>query len=260
MGSTLYSLTSKLCLKMVHPRRFELLTYSFGGCRSIQLSYGCSLLSVAEITPLDDTQSPHPQRTMTLMKILARCALLASPLLALSTLNLPAALAQAPVTDHGTSVNGKPLASPPAVAEVTLAGKALTIHYNTPSMRGRKIMGEVVPYGQVWRTGANPATSFVTAGDLMVGNLKVPAGAYTLYTLPAAPGTPWLLIINKQTGQWGTVYKPEMDLGRTPLMSSKLPSPQEVMSISFEHSTPTSTQLHIKWETTDEYVKVEAAK
>jgi hypothetical protein len=127
-------------------------------------------------------------------------------------------------------------------------------------MRGRKIMGGLVPYGQVWRTGANPATSFVTAGDIMVGTLKVPAGAYTLYSLPAAPGTPWLLIINKQTGQWGTVYKPEMDLGRTPMKSLPVSTPQEVMSISFEHTTPTSTQLHIKWETTDVYVPIVAAK
>jgi hypothetical protein len=244
----------------VHPRRFELLTYSFGGCRSIQLSYGCSLLSLAEISLADDTQPTLTQRTIFLMKTSPRCTLLAATLLATSC----AAIAQAPMapmSDHGTSVNGAPLASPAAAAAVTLAGKSIKISYNTPSLRGRHLGGpQIVPWGQVWRTGANPATSFVTAGDLMVGTLKVPAGAYTLYTLPAAPGTPWLLIINKQTGQWGTVYKPDMDLGRTPLMSSKLPASQEVMSISFEHTTPTSTQLHIKWETTDEYVKIEAAK
>jgi len=121
-------------------------------------------------------------------------------------------------------------------------------------------MGAVVPYGQIWRTGANPATSFVTAGNIKIGDLAVPAGSYTLYTLPAAPGTPWLLIINKQTGQWGTVYKPEMDLGRTPMHFDKLPAPQEVMSISFEKTVANSTELHVRWETTDEWVKVEAAK
>ena len=152
----------------------------------------------------------------------------------------------------------KPMPSPPAQAEVTLNGKAVTIHYNSPRMRGRKIMGELVPYGKVWRTGANPATGFVTDVDLMVGDLHVPAGKYTLYTLPAAPGTPWQLIINKQTGQWGTEYNQGQDLGRTPMQHSTLSSPQENMSISFEHTTKNSTQLHVRWETTDEWVKIEA--
>jgi hypothetical protein len=151
----------------------------------------------------------------------------------------------------------KKLASPPATAEVALDGKKITIHYNTPSMRGRKIMGGLVPYGQPWRTGANPATSFVTEAALKVGDLDVPAGAYTLYTLPAAPGTPWLLILNKQTGQWGTVYKSEQDLGRAPMQSATLPAPQEVMSISFEDVHGKHAQLHVRWETTDEWVSVE---
>jgi len=152
----------------------------------------------------------------------------------------------------------KPLPSPPAQADVTLDGKAITIHYNSPRMRGRKIMGELVPYGKVWRTGANPATSFVTEGNLRVGDLNVPAGKYTLYTLPAAPGSPWQLIINKQTGQWGTVYNQDQDLGRTPMHSATLPAPQEDRSISFEHTTKNSTELHVRWETTDEWVKIEA--
>ncbi len=162
----------------------------------------------------------------------------------------------APVTDHGKSVDGKPLASPPATASVILDGKSIVINYNTPSMRGRKIMGGLVPYGQVWRTGANPATSFVTAADLTIGTLKVPAGSYTLYTIPAEAPSSWILIINKQTGQWGTVYKPEMDLGRTEMKLSKLPAPQELMSLSFEKTTAHSTQLHMKWETTDAWVKI----
>lgn len=156
--------------------------------------------------------------------------------------------------------NAKPLLSPPAEASVTLDGKAITIHYNSPRMRGRKIMGELVPYGKVWRTGANPATSFITEANLKVGDLNVPAGKYTLYTLPAAPGTPWLLIINKQTGQWGTVYNQDQDLGRTPMHHATLPSPQEDMSISFEHTTHNTTELHVKWETTDEWVRIEAVR
>jgi len=150
----------------------------------------------------------------------------------------------------------KPLLSPPAVAEVKLDGHAVTIHYNTPFMRGRKIMGGLVPYGQVWRTGANPATSLVTTVNLKIGSAMVPAGAYTLYTLPSE-GT-WMLIINKQTGQWGTVYNQSQDLARVEMKKATLPEPQEKMSISFEHTHGKSTELHVRWETTDVSVPVVA--
>ncbi|HEY4009012.1 MAG TPA: DUF2911 domain-containing protein [Acidobacteriaceae bacterium] len=200
------------------------------------------------------------------MKTFCRSALSAALLagFAASFLHAPQARAQAepgsmPEMNGSHSQSAKPLASPAAEAHVTLDGKAITIHYNSPRMRNRKIMGELVPYGKVWRTGANPATSFVTDGDIKVGDLNVPAGKYTLYTLPAAPGSPWQLIINKQTGQWGTEYNQGQDLGRTPMHSSKLSSPQENMTISFEHTTKNSTELHVRWETTDQWVKIEAA-
>ncbi len=146
--------------------------------------------------------------------------------------------------------------SPPASAEVSLAGKTVKIDYSAPSVRGRKIMGGLVPYGQEWRTGANPATTLVTPVDLMIGTLKVPAGTYTLFTLPSA-GT-WQFIVSKKTGEWGIPYPKGFDLGRTPMMKKTLTSPQEVMSISFEHTEGKKTQLHIKWETTDVYVPVVA--
>ncbi len=151
---------------------------------------------------------------------------------------------------------GKPLPSPPAKAEVSLGGKDVSIVYNTPSMRGRKIMGGLVPYGKVWRTGANPATTLKTAANLKIGTATVPAGTYTLYTLPSA-GT-WKLIINKQTGQWGTDYDEKQDLARVDMKKSALPSPQEKMSISFENTHGNSTDLHVKWETTDVSVPVTA--
>jgi hypothetical protein len=151
---------------------------------------------------------------------------------------------------------GQALPSPAAVANVTLAGKTIKIDYNAPSMRGRKIMGGLVPYGEVWRTGANPATTLITAANLKIGTLDVPAGTYTIYTLPSA--SQWLLIVNKQTGQWGTVYNKDQDLGRTPMQSKTLSAPQEEMSITFENTSGNTTQLHIKWETTDEYVTVKA--
>ena len=191
------------------------------------------------------------------MRKLACCSAL---VLAFATLGASAQMGDMKMPAKQNAAPAAPLASPSAMAEATLNGAKITIHYNSPAMRGRAIMGGLVPYGQVWRTGANPATSFITTGNLKIGTLSVPAGNYTLYTLPAAPGTPWLLIINKETGQWGTVYKPEMDLGRTPLHFNKLPTPQESMTISFDKTTKQSTELHIKWDTTDESVKIESAK
>ena len=141
-------------------------------------------------------------------------------------------------------------------SNVTLNGKAVTIKYNSPRLKGRTIGGDIVPYGQVWRTGANPATTLVTAGNLKIGTLDVPAGTYTIYTLPSA--SKWLLIINKQTGQWGTEYSEAQDLGRTPMTSKPLASSQESMSISFENTKGSATELHVKWGTTDEYVTVKA--
>jgi hypothetical protein len=195
------------------------------------------------------------------MKMPLRSALAAALVAAsVSFFSLTPASAQGTQMPQKESGQNKPLLSPPAQADVTLDGNAVIVHYNSPRTRGRKIMGELVPYGKVWRTGANPATSFVTAGDLRIGDLHVPAGKYTLYTLPAAPGTPWQLILNKQTGQWGTVYNEDQDLGRTPMHSATLPSAQENMTISFEHTTKDSTELHVRWETTDEWVKIEAAR
>jgi hypothetical protein len=160
--------------------------------------------------------------------------------------------AQAPVQAK------KPLLSPPAKADVTLPSAAITIDYSTPSVRGRKIFGGLVPYGKVWRTGANPATTIKTTGDLMIGDLKVPAGTYTLYTLPTADS--WKLIVNKQTGQWGTVYNEPQDLGRTPMTVGSTPSPVEKMVIDFEKTAGDLTELHIKWADVDASVKITAGK
>jgi hypothetical protein len=146
--------------------------------------------------------------------------------------------------------------SPPQTADVSLNGKAVTVKYGAPSMRGRKIVGELVPYDKVWRTGANESTSFVTEGNVKIGGTSVPAGSYTLYTLPGS--SQWMLIVNKQTGQWGTKYDQSKDLARIPMKSGKLSSPQETMSITFENTHGSSTELHVKWENTDESVTVTA--
>ena len=178
----------------------------------------------------------------------AACSLL----LATAALAMPA-LGCSP-QDSMKPASDKPLASPAATATASLGDAKIGITYNSPSMRGRKIMGGLVPYGRWWRTGANAATTLTTSADLHFGDLLVPAGTHTLYTYPSEDK--WLLIINKQTGQWGTEYSINEDLGRIPMMAKPVASPQEVMSITFENSTPTSTELHIRWESTDRFVKI----
>jgi len=190
------------------------------------------------------------------MKTLARCTVLTLAF-ALSA-SAPALAQMGNASDMPAAPTAKPLPSPPAVVTVDLNGQTITIHYNTPSMRGRKIMGGLVPYDKVWRTGANPATTLITPIDLRIGRLKVPAGTYTLFTLPT-DGI-WKLIVSKKTGEWGIPYPEGFDLGRTDMRHNKLPAPQEVMSISFENTQPDSTELHIKWETTNQWVKITAAK
>jgi ABC-type molybdate transport system substrate-binding protein len=146
--------------------------------------------------------------------------------------------------------------SPPATADVTLAGKQITIKYSRPSMRGRKIMGEVVPYGQVWRTGANEATTLITPLSLKIGTADVPAGQYTIWTLPSS-GT-WKLIINKQTGQWGTEYDENQDLVRVDMQKTSFSQPVEQFLISWKKQGDKKADLILEWEKTRLSIPVEA--
>lgn len=162
-------------------------------------------------------------------------------------------------TEHQMPGDKKPLLSPRKQSEVTFAdGKKVTVDYGAPSVRNRKIMGELVPYDKVWRTGANEATSFVTDTDLTIGGTKVPAGKYTLYTLPSADT--WKLIINKQTGQWGTVYNQDQDLARIDMKKTGLPTTVEQMVISLQKTGADSATLMIQWETTGLSVDLKEAK
>ena len=148
-------------------------------------------------------------------------------------------------------------ASPAEQANVTLNGKDVTIYYCAPSMKGRKIFGDLVPYDKVWRTGANSATTLKTQSTLRIGNLIVPPGTYTLYTLPAQHG--WKLIVNKQTGQWGTVYNQDQDLGRVDMMDGVVPSsPVEKFVIAFDNTQGNKTELRLKWDSTNVYVPITA--
>ena len=147
--------------------------------------------------------------------------------------------------------------SPPGQASVTLVdGKTITIDYSRPSLKGRTMIGGQNPYGQVWRTGANEATTFVTTTDLMVGDKHVPAGNYTLYTIPNQQQ--WTLIINKQTGQWGTVYDEKQDLVRVPMKVGKTSAPVEQFTIDLKQTGPKAATLNLAWADTQASVDITA--
>lgn len=147
--------------------------------------------------------------------------------------------------------------SPPGKAVCTFAdGKVINVAYSRPYIRNRKIIGGLVPYGKVWRTGANEATSFETEAPLTVDGTSVPAGKYTLYTLPSE-GT-WKLIINKQTGQWGTQYDQSQDLARIDMKMQHLDTPVDPFTIAFEQ-TGTSCEMKLQWENTSASVNFQKA-
>jgi len=146
--------------------------------------------------------------------------------------------------------------SPPGTAEVTLKGKKIAIDYSRPYLKGRHVGQELAPYGKVWRTGANEATTLTTEVDLNIGGTKVPAGKYTLWTVPSE-GT-WKLIVNKQTGQWGTNYDQSQDLARIDMQKSALPQPLEQFTIAFEKKDENTANLNLDWENIRVWVVVKA--
>jgi len=142
-----------------------------------------------------------------------------------------------------------PRPSPTASASCDLGGgKIITTTYSSPRMKGRKIYGDLVPLGKVWRAGANEATTFVTSSELVVGGTTVPAGKYTIFTIPNADR--WTFIINRKTGEWGIPYKYEStELARVGMTVSELPSAVEDFTIAYDKSLRGCT-LRIDWEIT----------
>lgn len=137
--------------------------------------------------------------------------------------------------------------SPRDSVVVTVAGAALWIDYGRPAKRGRTIFGDLVRYGDVWRTGANAATQFRTDKALDFGGTVVPAGTYTLWTVPGPNG--WTLRFNGETGQWGTAHKPEKDLYTATMKVTSLPAVVERFAISVDPTTQGGT-LNLDWDTT----------
>jgi hypothetical protein len=138
--------------------------------------------------------------------------------------------------------------SPHDRAEWTIDGAKIAIEYGRPLAKGRAIYGGLVPFGKVWRTGADEATTLTTDKALVFGTLSVPPGTYTLFTLPDDKG-PWKLIVNRETGQWGTAYKDAQDLGRAEMKTGVLATAVEQLTIGIE-DTPAGATLHVDWEKT----------
>jgi hypothetical protein len=134
--------------------------------------------------------------------------------------------------------------SPRDTSRAQVGGATIEIDYSRPSARGRTIMGGLLTEGEVWRLGANQATHLSTDRDLVFGDAVVPAGRYTLFAEPGAER--WMLIVNRQTGQWGTEHDAAQDLVRIPLAVSRATPPREQLTVDVEPSAQGGT-LRVSW-------------
>lgn len=136
--------------------------------------------------------------------------------------------------------------SPRDSVVATVGGARIVVDYGRPLKRGRRVLGEVVPLNEVWRTGANAATGLRTDRDLVIGGTRVPAGAYTLFSLPSAEG--WKLIVNRQTGQWGTQYDPARDLARIDLRQAPTSPVVQQFTIRIDPASAGTGTLRLLWD------------
>jgi len=148
--------------------------------------------------------------------------------------------------------------SPRDTTTQTIGAAHIVVDYGRPFKRRREIFGGLVPYDALWRTGANEATHFRTDRDLMIGTIRVPRGTYTLWSIPARDG--WTLIVNRQTGQWGTDYDKTQDLGRTQMKVAPLSEPVEQFTIAIEPTRKGSGLLILRWDTTQATVPIRVDK
>lgn len=142
-----------------------------------------------------------------------------------------------------------PVASPTQSIKQDFGISAMELTYSRPSVKGRKIFGDLVPYGQVWRTGANAATRIKFSDDVTIGSTPVKAGEYVLYTIPGQ--NEWEVILNKGLTNWGSDgYKTSDDVARVKVKSITLPTPIETFTMQFANIKSSSVELHIMWDKT----------
>jgi Protein of unknown function (DUF2911) len=158
----------------------------------------------------------------------------------------------------------KPRVSPHETVTADIDGNTVTIVYGRPYTKDpktdapRKIWGELVPFDKVWRTGADEATILTTKQSLDIGGTTVPAGSYSLYTLPAASGAK--LIVNKQTGQWGTKYDEKQDLARIEMKKETVGTAVDQFTIAVEKNPAGGGTLKLSWENTQYSVALKTKK
>ena len=147
--------------------------------------------------------------------------------------------------------------SPHESTSLKVGDHKITITYGRPSLHGRKMIGEHDPYGKVWRTGADEATTIETDADLDINGLKVPKGIYSLFTIPE-PNS-WTLIVNKVAKQWGLSHKDSDDFGRTKMQVSPLTAPVEEFTISMTPAGANGFTLKLTWQDFEASVPVKVA-
>ena len=138
--------------------------------------------------------------------------------------------------------------SPRDTAEITIGSTVMLIDYSRPAKRGRVIFGGIVPWDQVWRTGANAATHVFLSQPIIINNTEVPPGVYTLWSIPSKRG--WEIVFNKQTKQWGTIYDPAQDLLRAPAIAESIPVPREIFTIEGVDKGNFNGELILTWDRT----------
>jgi hypothetical protein len=156
--------------------------------------------------------------------------------------------------DSSTEPAQEERASPHETVTATVGEANIEVVYGRPYKKNRAIFGELVPYGEVWRTGADEATTLKTDKDLMIGDLEVPAGTYSLFTIPGEEQ--WMLVLNKEPEQWGAYkYNQEMDLGRTPMAVGAAEEMEEQLTIGFVERDG-KNMMTICWDETEASVAV----
>lgn len=139
--------------------------------------------------------------------------------------------------------------SPVAITKIQHAGTYIKIVYGQPYKNGRNIFGELIPYGEVWRTGANEATEIITTKDIKFAGQLLPAGTYALFTIPGKDT--WTIILNSELGQWGAFeYNSGRDIMRVDLPATKTEQVTEAFTIQFGEVTSGSTKILMKWDQT----------
>ena len=138
--------------------------------------------------------------------------------------------------------------SPESTAEITSGDLTVSVNYCQPSVKERNIFGELIPFGQVWRTGANEATIIKFNKDVTIDGKSLAAGEYSLWTIPTEGN--WSVIFNSATGQWGTMYDAETDVIKVNASATQTAESTELFTISFVDVDTAGVNMNLKWDKT----------